>query len=274
MIEAALGEDLFGRAKHIRRDIVEMIYRAKSSHIGCALSAADILTALYFGGVLRIDPKSPKAPGRDRLILSKGHAVTAVYAALAERGFFPKEKLLEYGTDGTTLASHIVLDVLPGTETSSGSGGHGLPMGVGMALAARADKNGARIFVLSGDGELEEGSAWEAMLFAGHHKLSNLKLIVDRNDLQDGVDGLRVSDVLDLNPLDEKFRAFGWEVDIVDGHDPAALIPALKKETARPHAIIAKTVKGKGVSFMENRGEWHGKCPNADEYAIAIKELS
>jgi transketolase len=268
------SKELEAKAKNIRRAIVEMIYRAKSSHIGCSLSSAEILTALYFGRVLKVDPKNPTDPDRDRFILSKGHGVSAVYATLAERGFFPKEKLEEYGKNGTTLASHIVLNVVPGAETSNGSGGHGLPLGVGMAIAARFDKRPSRTFVFSGDGELEEGSVWEAALFAGFHKLSNLTLVVDRNNLQDGTDGKHLSDILDLNPLDEKFKAFGWDADIIDGHNFEELIPALQKQTGRPRVVIAKTTKGKGVSFMEDRGEWHGKCPDAGQYAQAMKELS
>jgi len=260
-------------AKNIRREIVEMVYRAKSSHIGCALSAADILTALYFES-MNVDPKDPEMKGRDRLIVSKGHGVTALYAVLAERGFFPKDKLEEYGTDGTRLASHVVRGVVPGAETSSGSGGHGLSLGIGMALAESQKNSGARVFVVSGDGELEEGSVWEAILFAGFHRLSNLTLVVDRNDFQDGKDGLRVSEILDLNPLDDKFRAFGWEVSTVHGHDFDELVPILGKSFDKPNVIIANTIKGKGVSFMEGDGKWHGSSPNEEEYKKAVKELS
>lgn len=260
-------------AKFIRRSIVDMIYKAKSSHIGCSLSVTDILTALYFS-VLNIDPNNPSDPNRDRLVLSKGHAVAALYVTLAKRGFFPISKLEEYGTDGTKLACHIVKDAVPGVETSAGSGGHGLSLGIGMALAIKIKKGSARVFVISGDAETEEGSVWEALMFAGHHNISNLKLIIDRNNFQDGMDGLRVDEILNLNPLDEKLKAFGWEVDIVNGHDFDELVPALNKKTERPHAIIAKTTKGKGVSFMENKGEWHGKCPSDEQYAIAVKELS
>jgi len=266
--------ELSERARSIRRSIVEMIYNAKSSHIGCALSSADIWTALYLGGVMNIDPKSADSPDRDRLVLSKGHGVSAFYATLSEMGFFPKEKIKEYGTDGTELASHIVRGVLPGAETSNGSGGHGLPLGAGMALAAKIRGENYHVFVLSGDGELEEGSVWEAALFAGFKSLDNLTMIVDRNHLQDGKDGLRTDTILDLEPLAEKFEAFRWEVDTVDGHNFNELIPALKKTGSRPRVVIANTIKGKGVSFMENKGEWHGKCPNDEEYKIAMKELS
>ncbi len=261
-------------ANNIRRVIVTMIHRSKSSHIGCSLSSADIWTALYFGGVMNIDPKHPAADDRDRLVLSKGHGVSAFYATLSERGFFPKEKLGEYGQDGTELASHIVRGVLPGAETSNGSGGHGLSLGVGMALAARYKKNGARVFVLSGDGELEEGSVWEAAMFAAVQGLNNLTMIIDRNGLQDGQDALTTEEIMGLEPLEKKFTAFGWEVLKIDGHDFYQLIPALKKRTNRPLVVIAKTIKGKGVSYMENGPAWHGKCPNDEEYAQAMKELS
>lgn len=272
MTPAELNE-LTTTAKEVRRGIVEMIYRAKSSHIGCSLSAADILVSLYFR-VMNIDPAHPEKADRDRFVLSKGHAVSAVYNTLAARGFFPKERLEAYGTNGTNLASHIVRNAVPGAETSNGSGGHGLPLGVGMALAARSEGASWRTFVLSGDGEMEEGSVWEALLFGATHKLSNLTLIIDRNNLQDGADGLRSNEVLNMDPLDEKLRAFGWDAETVDGHNFEELIPALQKQTEKPRAIIAKTVKGRGVSFMENHGEWHGKCPDAEQYAVAIKELS
>jgi transketolase len=260
-------------AREIRKMAVTMSYESKTSHVGCALSFADILTALYFD-VLNLDPKHPDAPDRDRVILSKGHAVVGLYAALAERGFFPKEKLKEYCQDGSRLASHIVRGVVPGAETSNGSGGHGLPLAVGMAVALRNQNLPSRIIVLSGDGELEEGSVWEAALFAGHHKLSNLLMVVDRNNFQDGTSGSRVEQILDLEPLDEKFKAFGFEVDFVDGHDFNALISVLSKSSEKPRVVIANTIKGRGVSFMEGRGEWHNKAPNQEQYETAMKDLS
>lgn len=268
------SKELQATAKKIRREIVEMIYSAKSSHVGCALSSADIWTALYFGGVMNIDPKNADAPDRDRLVLSKGHGVSAFYATLSERGFFSKEKVKEYGTDGTELASHIVRGSLPGAETSNGSGGHGLSLGAGMALAAKIKKEDYHVFVLSGDGELEEGSVWEAALFAGFKNLDNLTLIIDRNHLQDGKDGLRTDTILDLEPLAKKFETFHWDVDVVNGHNFDELIPVLKKSGSRPRVVIAETIKGKGVSFMEDIGDWHGKCPDDEEYKIAMKELS
>ncbi len=261
-------------AKNIRRTIVTLIYKAKSSHIGCSLSSADIWAALYFGGVMNITPETVKSEGRDRFVLSKGHGVSAFYATLAERGFFPRAKIEEYGKDGTELASHIVHGVLPGAETSNGSGGHGLPLGVGMALAARQLKTGSHTFVLSGDGECEEGSVWEAMMFATAQKLNNITLIIDRNHLQDGQDLGTTELIMALDPLDKKFEAFGWEVEVVNGHDLEELIPALKKKSDRPRVVIANTVKGKGVSYMENGPLWHGKCPNDAEYAQAMNELA
>jgi len=265
--------ELEKKAKFIRRTIVDIIYKAKSSHIGCSLSAVDILVALYFD-VMEIDPDNPQKDGRDRFILSKGHGVSALYSTLAERGFFDKAKLDEYGTDGTVLASHVVLGSVPGTETSNGSGGHGLPIGVGMAIVDRHKDNNARNYVLSGDGELEEGSVWEAAMFAAVQKLDNITLIVDRNGFQDGKDKNSTEDIMGLEPLDKKFESFGWEVDMVDGHDLGELILALNKRSSKPRVVIAKTIKGKGVSYMEGDPKWHGSSPNEEEYKLAIKELA
>lgn len=261
-------------AKKIRRTIVEIIYQSKHSHIGCSLSAADIWVALYFGGGMNISPETVDRFDRDRFVLSKGHGVSAFYATLSERGFFPREKILEYGKDGTQLASHIVRGVLPGAETSNGSGGHGLPLAVGMALAARNLKTGSHTFVLSGDGECEEGSVWEAAMFAAAQKVNNLTLIIDRNHFQDGRDKGTTESIMALDPLDKKFEAFGWEVEQVDGHSFEQLIPALQRRSGRPRVIIAETIKGKGVSFMEKDPQWHGKCPSEAQYVQAIKELS
>lgn len=265
--------DLKERARAIRRLAVMMSYESKTSHVGCALSFADILAALYFR-VANVNPERPDDPRRDRVLLSKGHAVAGLYGALAERGFFPKEKLKEYCRDGSKLASHIVRGAVPGAETSSGSGGHGLSLGVGVAIALRNQKLPSRVFVLSGDGELQEGSVWEAALFAASQKLSNIVLVVDRNNFQDGSDGLRADEIVNLGSLDEKFKAFGWDAAVVDGHSFEELIPALEKMGDKPYAIVANTVKGKGVSYMEGRGEWHGKVPDDEQYAIAMKELS
>ena len=267
------NSELAQKAKAIRRTILELIFQAKASHVGCSLSVVDILTTLYFG-VMKVNPSNSKMPERDRLILSKGHAVTALYATLAEKGFFSREELNSYGKDGTRLASHVVMNAVPGIETSGGSGGHGLSLGVGMALAARAAQNQARVFVVSGDGELEEGSVWEAALSAQAHNLDNLILVIDRNFLQDGQDGNTTEQILKLEPLDQKFESFGWEVESVDGHDFEQLLEALKRRSYKPRVIIAKTMKGKGVSFMEGKAEWHGKSPDQEQYEQALKELS
>ncbi len=269
MTDAIDTKALIAHAKNIRRTIVEMIYRAKCSHIGCSLSAADILTALYFG-VLRLDPLNPNDPNRDRLIMSKGHGVAALYATLAERGFFARDELDLYGTDGTRLANHVVRNALPGMETSNGSGGHGLSLGIGMAIAVRNAGNGARVFVVSGDGELEEGSVWEALLFGSHHQLANVTMVVDQNGMQS--EG-STETIVDIEPLADKFHAFGWDVAVINGHDFTQLIPAMRVSGSRPRVVIAKTTKGKGVSYMENKWQWHNGSPNDEQYKIAMEEL-
>ncbi len=264
------NEELKNIGKSVRRAIIEMGYRSKGGHIGCSLSCADIIIALYFSA-MRIDPKNPLADDRDRFILSKGHSAAALYAVLAERGFFPKEELQSYFSDGSRLAGHVVLGCVPGTEASTGSEGHGLSLGEGMAFAAIQKKNNARVFVIVGDGEMEEGSTWEAVMSAGHHKVGNLTMIVDYNRLQ--IMG-NPEDILGIDPLDEKLKNFKWDVDVINGHDFDELIQALNKKTDRPHAIIAHTIKGKDVSFMENKVEWHGKSLDENLYQTAIKELS
>ncbi len=267
------NEELAEHAKNIRRLAIKMSFESKTSHIGCALSFADIITTIYFQ-TAKLDIAHPEDPARDRVLLSKGHAVVGLYAALAERGFFPKERLDGYCKDGSNLASHVVYKAVPGAETSAGSGGHALPIAAGMAVALKNRNINSRIFVLSGDGELEEGSVWEAALFAGHHRYSNLTMIVDRNHFQDGTSGSNLEQILDLEPLDKKFQSFGWETETVDGHDFDAMIAAFAKISSRPRAIIAETVKGKGVSFMEHDGIWHNKVPNAEQYEIAMKDLA
>ena len=264
--------ELAAHAREIRKAALRMSFESHTSHIGCALSFADILATLYFR-VLRLDPGDPKAPERDRVILSKGHGVVGLYAALGERGFFPRERYGEYCREGSVMASHIVRGAVPGAETSGGSGGHGLSLGVGMALALKQQGLPSRVFVVSGDGEIEEGSVWEAALFAGVHRLSNLILVIDHNHLQDGTDGSHIEQILDLAPLDRKFEAFRWSADVVDGHDYGALAQSLSRPTDGPHVVIAHTVKGKGVGFMEGDGLWHGKVPSRQEYEVAIKEL-
>lgn len=249
-----------------------MVHRAKASHIGSALSICDIVAVLY-GQVLRLDPDQPTAPQRDRFILSKGHACVAVYAALAETGFFPLDDLLKYGQDHSVLMNHISHKVA-GVEFSTGSLGHGLPFGTGKALAAKRLKQNWRAVVLLSDGELGEGSNWEALMFAAHHSLDNLVAIVDYNKLQSLT---TVDKTLRVEPLADKVRAFGWAVREVDGHDHAALTSLLRTapwEAGKPSLLIAHTTKGKGVSFMENSVDWHYKSPSAEQLTQALGELN
>ena len=258
-------------AKQIRIEALQMVHRAKASHIGSALSICDIVAVLY-GQVLRLAPKQPDLPGRDRFILSKGHACVAVYAALAETGFFPREDLLKYGQDLSVLMNHISHKVA-GVEFSTGSLGHGLPFGTGKALAANRHKHDWRTFVLLSDGELGEGSNWEAMMFAAHHQLDNLVAIVDYNKLQSLT---TVDKTLRVEPLADKALAFGWAVREVDGHDHAELadlLGAAPWEPDKPSFLIAHTTKGKGVSFMENSVEWHYKSPSAKQLVQALEEI-
>lgn len=258
-------------ATQIRAHALKMVHRARSSHIGGSLSMADLLAVLY-GGVLRVDPSQPSWPDRDRFILSKGHAVAAFYAALAERGFFPLEWLDTFYQDGSHLLGHSTYGV-PGVEASTGSLGHGLSIGCGMALASKRDERPYRVFVLLGDGECDEGSTWEAVLFAPHHQLDNLVAIVDYNKIQSlGT----VREVLDLEPLAEKWQAFGWAVREIDGHDFTQIESALQSvpfESGQPSCVITHTVKGKGVSFMENMLVWHYRHPSDEELRQALAEL-
>lgn len=259
-------------ARRMRAQALQMVHRAKASHIGSALSICDIVAVLY-AQALKLDPREPAAPWRDRFILSKGHACVAVYAALAETGFFPVEDLLQYGQDFSMLMNHISHKV-PGVEFSTGSLGHGLPFGTGKALAAKRSKQDWRTVVLLSDGELGEGSNWEAMMFAAHHKLDNLVAIVDYNKLQSLT---TVDQTLRIEPLADKARAFGWAVREVDGHDHAALAASLAQpgwEAGKPSFLIAHTTKGKGVSFMENSIAWHYKSPSAEQLAQALEELA
>jgi len=255
----------------IRRHSLEMVSRANASHIGSALSIADIVAVLY-SQVLRVDPNQPQLPERDRFILSKGHSCVAVYAALAGKGFFPISDLESYGRDHSNLMNHISHKV-PGVEFSSGALGHGLPFGVGKALAAKRQKADWRTFVIMSDGEMDEGSNWEALMFAAHHKLDNLVAIIDYNKLQSLT---TVAQTLGLEPLAAKLQAFGWAVQEVDGHDHEQLSKALSSvpwETGKPSVLIAHTIKGKGVSFMENKVEWHYRSPSEEQLAQALAEL-
>jgi transketolase len=258
-------------AREMRIHALQMVHRAHASHIASALSICDIVAVLY-GGVLSIDPSRPDAPKRDRFILSKGHACVAVYTALAVRGFFKVEELESYGQDHSPLMNHISHKVA-GVEFSTGSLGHGLPFGVGKALAAKRLKADWKTYVLMSDGELGEGSNWEALMFAAHHGLDNLVAIIDYNKLQSLT---TVAKTLGIEPLADKFAAFGWNVREVDGHDHQALAEALSSVpwvAGKPSILIAHTTKGKGVSFMEDKVEWHYRTPSAEQLALALTEL-
>jgi transketolase len=266
-------EDLQGIARKLRRHVITMISTAGSGHPGGSLSAADIVTALYFR-VMRHDPSNPHWPDRDRFILSKGHAAPVLYAALAERGYFPLEWLTTLRKTDTCLQGHTDSRLTPGVDMSAGSLGQGLSVGIGMALAARLDRKDYRTYVLLGDGECQEGQVWEAAMFAPNYKLDNLTAIVDYNGLQ--LDGF-TRQIMDLEPFVDKWRSFKWEVLQVDGHDIKQLIEALQKAAQvkdKPVVIVARTVKGKGVSFMENNVDWHGKAPDKAQTEIALRELA
>lgn len=259
-------------AQKIRIDIIRAIHAAGSGHPGGSLSAADIVTALYFRE-MNIDPKNPKMLTRDKFILSKGHAGPVQYAALAEKGFFPKEELLTLRKIGSKLQGHPDMKKVPGIEMSTGSLGQGISAAVGMALANRMDDNEGRIYVLLGDGEIQEGIVWEAVMSAAHYKLDNLTAILDWNGLQ--IDG-KNEDVMTVSPVDEKFKSFGWNVLYIDGHNFDEIVEALNKarqNEGKPTVIIAKTIKGKGVSFMADNAGWHGKAPNDEEAKKAVEEL-
>ena len=258
-------------AKNIRRLSLQMVARSRASHIASALSISDIVAVLY-SDVLCINPTQPEMPGRDRFILSKGHACVAVYAALAEKGFFPVSKLESYGQDNSDLMNHISHKV-PGVEFSTGALGHGLPFGVGKALAAKRLRADWRVFVLLSDGEMDEGSNWEALMFAAHHRLDNVAAIIDYNKLQSLA---TVEKTLGLEPLAAKLQAFGWSVREVDGHDHDQLNDALGSvpwESGKPSILIAHTIKGKGISFMENKVEWHYRSPSLEQLEQALTEL-
>jgi transketolase len=249
-----------------------MVHRVRASHIGSCLSIADILAVLY-GSVLQIDPGQPDAPQRDRFILSKGHAAAVLYATLAECGFIPRQWLDIYCNDNSPLAGHVVRHGVAGVEFSTGSLGHGLPVACGMALAAKADKAAYRTFVLLSDGECDEGSVWEAALFAPHHKLDQLVAMVDYNKIQSFGS---VPEVLNLEPFADKWRAFGWSVREVDGHDHGQMLVALQSvpwNVGKPSVMIAHTVKGKGVDFMESNLAWHYKSPSDEQLASALARL-
>ena len=259
-------------ANRVRRGIVEAVYAAQSGHPGGSLSIADIMTYLY-EKELRVDVNNPRWEDRDRLVLSKGHVCPALYSALAIKGFFPFEELKTFRKVGSRLQGHPDLNKLPGIDFSAGSLGQGMSAAVGMALMGKLGQKDYRTYTILGDGELQEGQVWESAMFAAHYKLDNLCYIVDNNGLQ--IDG-SLDDVCSPYPIDQKFAAFGFEVICIDGHDFDAIEAALaeaKTIKGRPTAIIAKTVKGKGVSFMENKASWHGSAPNAEQYATAMEEM-
>ena len=259
-------------AQTVRQDIIRETFSAGSGHPGGSLSAADLMTALYFSE-MNVDPKDSKKEGRDRFVLSKGHAAPALYACLAERGYFPKEDLVSLRKLGSRLQGHPSMILLPGVEMSTGSLGQGISAAVGMALAGKLDGDTGRVYALLGDGELQEGMVWEAAMAAGHYKLDNLCAIVDHNGLQ--IDG-RNEDVMNVMPIAEKFAVFGWNVLEIDGHDFEQILDAFdmaRKCKGMPTAIVAETVKGKGVSFMEGQVGWHGKAPNEEQAKQAMAEL-
>jgi transketolase len=272
-MEATLKKQLEATAKQVRKGIITSTFCARSGHPGGSLSAADIITYLYFAK-MNIDPKDPDAPDRDRFVLSKGHAAPALYSVLAARGFFPEKDLETLRHIGSYLQGHPCMNLTPGVDASTGSLGQGISVACGLALGAKINKAGYRVYALLGDGELEEGQVWEAAMFAAAKKLDNLTVIVDNNGLQ--IDG-SIDEVNSPYPIDEKFRAFGFNVYCIDGHDFDAIDDAVTKAEkikGVPTAIIAKTVKGKGVSFMENQVGWHGKAPDEQQYKDAMEELS
>jgi len=259
-------------AARLRGQVIEMSHQAKTAHLGSSLSCCDIVAAAYWR-VLKIDPADPKAANRDRFILSKGHAATALYAALAFKGFFDPALLETYTRDGALLAEHPPANLLPGVEAATGSLGHGLPLGVGMAIAARLSGADFRVFALLSDGENNEGSVWEAAMFAAAQKLTRLCVIVDYNKWQATA---RSNETLALSPLREKWQSFGWDAHEIDGHDVNALASAMESVpngSGRPVALIAHTIKGKGVSFMEDDNNWHYRAPTAEEVRLARVEL-
>lgn len=259
-------------ANKIREGVIKAVYSAKSGHPGGSLSIAEILAVLYFNQ-MNIDERNPKAKERDRLVLSKGHTSPALYSALALRGFFDVKDLENFRNIKSNLQGHPDMKNIPGVDASTGSLGQGLSIANGMAISSKMDSEGVRVYCICGDGEIEEGQIWEAAMTSAHYKLDNLCLIIDNNNLQ--IDG-KVSEVMNIYPIDEKFRSFGFEVINVDGHNISELISAFeqaKKTKGKPTAIIANTIKGKGVSFMENQAEWHGKAPNEEQYKQAMKEL-
>jgi transketolase len=264
-----MTEELIELAKKIRLNVLDMVTYSKTSHIGAAYSIVEILVILYFK-ILKIDPLDLKNKNRDKFILSKAHASAALYATLVEKEFFPKKELQKYCIDGGSLPAHLDKTLVPGIEFSLGSLGHGFSVGLGMAISNHQIKNIGNVYVIIGDGECNEGSIWEGVMLASHLKLSNFTAIIDYNKIQSFG---RTNDVINQESLFERWTSFGWDVVEVDGHDLKQLLDAFLLEHDKPKVIIAHTVKGKGVSFMENKLEWHYKSPNDDEFMIAKKEL-
>lgn len=264
-------DELQSTCKRIRLSILEMVFRAQCSHIGSALSVVEALVALYFR-VMNIDPHKPEDPSRDKLVFSKAHASSALYAVLAERGFFAKDLLDRYYIDGGILPGHLDCTCAPGIESSGGSLGHGLGIAVGFALANKLDRNPARTFAVLSDGECNEGSVWEGVMLAAHHKLDQLTMLIDFNFIQSFG---RTNEILDQSNLEQRLCCFGWSCLTVDGHNLSQLIDALSpRGTDKPHCVVMNTVKGKGISFMENKLLWHYRSPRPDEYAAARRELA
>ena len=266
-------EELEKVAKDVRKGIIEEVYRAESGHPGGSLSISDILTVLYFN-VLNIDPKNSKWEDRDRFVLSKGHCSPALYSVLANRGYFDKELLKTFRNLESNLQGHPDMNKVPGVDMTTGSLGQGLSVANGMAIAGKLNNKQYRVYCLLGDGEIEEGQVWEAAMTANKYKLDNLCVIVDNNNLQ--IDGT-IEEVMSSYPIDEKFKSFGFQIINIDGHNIQEIIDAFdvaKNVKGKPTCIIAKTIKGKGVSFMENKAEWHGKAPTEEQYNLAIEELN
>ena len=259
-------------AARVRKHIIDEVFSASSGHPGGSLSCADILTALYFNE-MRVDPNNPKWPERDRFVLSKGHCAPALYAVLAEKGFFPEKDLVTFRSAESYLQGHPSMKDVPGVDMSTGSLGQGISAAVGMALAGKVDNKDYRVYSILGDGELQEGQVWEAFMAAAHYKLDNLVAFLDHNGLQ--IDG-NITDVMSPEKVEDKFSAFGWNMMVIDGHDFEQILAALesaKNCKGKPTVIVAKTVKGKGVSFMENQAGWHGSAPNKEQRDQAVAEI-
>jgi len=257
---------------NIRKDIIEAVYSAAAGHPGGSLSCADIMSVLYFHE-MKVDTKNPSWEDRDRFVMSKGHCSPALYGALAQKGFFPKEDLLTFRQANSYLEGHPSMKMVPGVDMSTGSLGQGISAAVGMALAGKLDKKDYRVYAVLGDGEIEEGQVWEALMCAAHYKLDNLTAFLDHNGLQ--IDG-KITEVMSPEPVKDKFESFGWKVIAVNGHEHQQIVEAIeeaKKTKGKPVMIVAETIKGKGVSFMENQAGWHGVAPNKEQRDMAITEL-